>query len=139
MFGMFMGPPRFLNDEMILKSISSMPDNVIDIIELYGVDIKKYFSYSSGLLQTLPLLKAYDFTDSDRKILIDYAVDRLQEIIDQEVVYLDMFQKAIDKGDYTFIEVYEILKGRVKFRKYEEKIADVRTDLESTKFDPQYV
>jgi len=132
MFGMFMGPTQFLNDEMVLKSISSMPSNVIDIIELYEVDVKKFFSYSSGLIQTLPLLKSYDFTDADRKILIDYAVDRLKEITDQEEKYLKIFKTEVDAGDYTFIELYNILMGRVEFRKYE---GNIRKDLEEAKFD----
>ena len=133
-----MGPPRFLNDEMVLRSISSMPTNIIDIIELYNVDVKQFISYSSGLLQTLPLLKSYDFCDSDRKVLIDYACSRLQEIVDQEEKYLELFQKEIDKWDYSFMELYKIIEGRVQFRKYEEKVVDVRKDLESTKFREKF-
>lgn len=140
MFGLFMGPPRFLSDEDVLKSISTMPSEVIDILELYDVDIKEYFSYSSGLMQTLPLLQDYDFTKSDRKILIDYAISKMEEIIKKEKEYLKYLKKDVDKGDYTFIEIYKILEGRVKFRKIEnESVKSIRKDLEKTKYKPKSI
>lgn len=130
MFDLLYVPP-ILNDEMIRKSISLLPSNIITIVELYKIDIKKFISKASGLIQTMPLLKAYDFSDSERKILIDYACYRQQEVNDKEEKYLEIFEKEIDNGDYCFMDLSRHMQNRIKFREYE---GNIREDLESTKF-----
>lgn len=121
----FFTQPNLLNDNDVLKSISAMPDNVIDIIELYNIDIKKYVSYNSGLLQTEPILKNYDLTNVDRKILIDYAMERTKVLCEKEKEYLTILKKDINKGDFTFISMYQELQMRCDMRREEGDLSDL--------------
>ncbi len=121
----FFPQPNFLSDNDVLKSISSMPENVIDIIELYNIDIKKYVSYNSGLLQTEPILKKYDLTKGDRKILIEYAMKRTKILAKKEKEYLALMKKDIDSGDFTFVNMYHELQYRCSLRKEEGDLSDL--------------
>ena len=126
------GMPNNLTNEDVLKSVSALPSEIIDIIELYEVDVLKYISRASGLLQTQPLLRDYDFLEMDRKILMDYAYKRALLMSDKEKEYLKVFESDINKGDYTFIDLYNTLKFRVEFRKKElgRGEASFKKDLE---------
>jgi hypothetical protein len=129
---------NMLNDNDILNVIQHLPSKIIDIIEAYNIDVKKYISYQSGLIQMEPLFKAYDLTEVDRKALIEYAVLRNDLLKKKEEEYLDILRKDIDAGDYTFIEIYQMMKIRVDMRKASEKEQNL-LNLYNIKYKPETV
>lgn len=129
------GMPNNLSNEDVMKSVSTLPSEIIDIIELYEVDVLKYISRASGLLQTQPLLRDYDFLEVDRKVLIDYAYKRALIMAKKEEEYLNLLESDINKGDYTFIDIYNTFKFRVRFREKELATEDLfKKDLIKTKY-----
>lgn len=125
LFGIPFFTPNYLSESDMLKSISSMPQGVIDILEMYDVDIKKYISQMSGLIQTAPLLKDYDFAELDRNVLIEYAIERTDVLKSKEIEYLGLIEADINSGDYTFMEIYKILMMRVESRELEGDLSDL--------------
>jgi len=96
------GMPNNLSNEDVMKSVSTLPSEIIDIIELYEVDVLKYISRASGLLQTQPLLRDYDFLEVDRKVLIDYAYKRALIMAKKEEEYLNLLESDINKWRLYF-------------------------------------
>jgi hypothetical protein len=121
----FFQQPNLLTDEDVLKSISAMPHDVIDIIELYNIDVKKYVSYNSGLLQTEPILKNYNLLPNDRKILIEYAMKRTKVLAKKEKELLSYLKKDIDSGDFTFVQMYHDMAMRCDMRKKDIDLSDL--------------
>lgn len=123
-----------LSKEDTMEVLSNLPKEVIDVIELYDIDItnRKFMSVNSGLLQTKPILESYDLTEIDRKVLIDFAVSTTEKMFKKEKMLLKFLSTLSKGGDKTFAQELWYASYRVDCRNAELKT--LRSDLENVKF-----
>ena len=126
-------PPRMLDKEQMLHSISAFPKEVIEIIELHNIDPLKYVSDSFGSLIVTDVLRDYDLSEKERKILINYARNSFEESRKKEKELLATIEEYQKQGFYGFIHLYKSLKYRDEDYT-EERVNELMKRVEEIKY-----
>lgn len=135
-FGTAFGiPPNILTEKQINLAIKNLPVNVKNVLESNHIDVIKHISKRSGLLQTEPLFRGYDFSERDRKILMSFASKTEKRMFKEEKKMFSLFKKFSKKSDFTFYTMETELKMRIEFRKHEVK--NITKLLSEVKFKPK--
>ena len=128
----FGGVPQILSNDDVQCAFDALPDNIKSIFNKYNIS-KSYISCMSGLIQTEPIFRSYDLLKKERKILIDFAYDGMNKMLEDEKNLLSEIKKYSDNKRFYFMQFQVSLEMWITT--HEKELKTIKEDLKNINYE----